>query len=87
MPKLKHLDLNLFRVFISVYRTRSFTQSAEELDLTQSSVSNAIGRLKCNLGSELFFREGRQTKATAVADQLFQQLESSITAIEAAAFS
>ncbi|CAH0991203.1 HTH-type transcriptional regulator LeuO [Sinobacterium norvegicum] len=82
MPKLKHLDLNLFRIFISVYRTRSFTRSAEELDLTQSSVSNAIGRLKRSLNSELFYREGRTTKATKVADELFAQLASSIIDIE-----
>jgi DNA-binding transcriptional LysR family regulator len=82
MPKLKHIDLNLFRIFISVYRTRSFTRSAEELDLTQSSVSNAIGRLKRSLNSELFYREGRTTKATKVADELFAQLASSIIDIE-----
>ncbi|XDF79808.1 LysR family transcriptional regulator [Aliivibrio fischeri] len=46
MSKQKDFDMNLLRVFVSVCQTGSFTKASEELDLTQSSVSNAIRRLK-----------------------------------------
>ncbi|GAL26713.1 chromosome initiation inhibitor [Vibrio variabilis] len=46
----KKFDLNLLRVFVSTYETESVTKSAEQLDLTQSSVSNALARLKRRRG-------------------------------------
>ncbi len=78
----KLLDLNLLRVFSVVYRTASFSRAAEELNLTQSSVSNAIARLKKSIGEELFIRAGRGVKPTLVALNLYQQLEQPLLAIE-----
>ncbi|EAS45264.1 LysR family transcriptional regulator [Photobacterium profundum] len=82
MSQNKHFDLNLLRVFLSVYNTCSFTKAAEELDLTQSSVSNAILRLKKTVGEELFIRAGRGIQPTAVANQLYHQLENSMLKVE-----
>ncbi|MEF1221123.1 LysR family transcriptional regulator, partial [Photobacterium damselae] len=42
MPLSKKVDLNLLRVFVSAYQTQSVTKTAEQLDLTQSAVSNAL---------------------------------------------
>lgn len=82
MPQNRHFDLNLLRVFISVCQLGSFTKAAEALDLTQSSVSNAINRLKTQLGEELFIRVGRGIQPTNFAQQLLMQLETSILNID-----
>ncbi|WP_394243114.1 helix-turn-helix domain-containing protein [Vibrio astriarenae] len=59
MPKTNHFDLNLLRVFLNVYKTGSYSMSAEELDLTPSAVSHAIKRLNNQLGETLFQRKKR----------------------------
>lgn len=82
MPQDKSLDLNLLRVFSIVYKTASFSRAAEELNLTQSSVSNAIARLKLSIGEDLFIRVGRGVRPTSVALNLYQQLEQPLLAIE-----
>jgi len=82
MPQNRHFDLNLLRVFISVCQLGSFTKAAEALGLTQSSVSNAINRLKTQLGEELFIRVGRGIQPTNFALQLLMQLETSILNID-----
>ncbi|WP_037416672.1 LysR family transcriptional regulator [Shewanella xiamenensis] len=82
MPTQKPLDLNLLRVFMVVYRTRSFTQAAQELDLTQSSVSNAIGRLRAWVGESLFTRVGRGIESTAVAREMYRKFEQPMADIE-----
>ncbi|RRJ83195.1 LysR family transcriptional regulator [Aestuariirhabdus litorea] len=84
MPQQRHFDLNLLRCFSVVYRTGSFTQAAAELDLTQSSVSNAIARLRQAIGEELFVRSGRGIQPTSAAHQLHEQLESPLLQIESA---
>ncbi|RTR39379.1 LysR family transcriptional regulator [Shewanella canadensis] len=82
MSQQKQFDLNLLRVFATVCRTASFSRAAEELDLTQSSVSNAIARLKRTVGEELFIRVGRGIKPTAAAVSLYQQFENPLSSIE-----
>ncbi len=78
----KKFDLNLLRVFISTYETESVTKSAEQLDLTQSAVSNALSRLKEQVGYELFSRTGRGIKPTRYAKELYDQTHEQIMSIE-----
>ncbi len=82
MPQTNQFDLNLFPVFLAVYRCGSFSRAAEQLDLTQSSVSNAISRLKKQLGDELFIRVGRGVEPTSAGHNLYQQLDSHFNAID-----
>ena len=82
MAQNKQFDVNLLRVFLAVCRTGSYTLAAEELDLTQPSVSNAISRFKSVIGEELFVRAGRNIKPTAMANYLYEQLDDSFTNIE-----
>lgn len=78
----KKFDLNLLRVFVSTYETESVTKSAEQLDLTQSSVSNALARLKDAVGSELFTRTGRGIKPTRFAVELYEHVQEHILGID-----
>ncbi|MDN3685335.1 LysR family transcriptional regulator [Vibrio sinaloensis] len=53
------VDLNLFKVFLSVYQHRSITVAADVLGLTQPGVSGVLKRLQQQLGVQLFIRSGR----------------------------
>ncbi len=78
----KKFDLNLLRVFVSTFETQSVTKSAEQLELTQSSVSNALARLKESVGSELFTRTGRGIKPTRFAVELYEHVQEHVLGID-----
>ncbi|MBB1437075.1 LysR family transcriptional regulator [Shewanella sp. SG41-4] len=80
--KLSTLDLNLLRVFCVVCQQSSITRAAEQLALTQSSVSNAINRLKIALDCELFIRIGRGIEPTATGLHIFNSVQPMLDAIE-----
>lgn len=75
-------DLNLLRIFSVVFQQGSVTKAAEQLDLTQSAISNSLNRLKSNVGQELFSRTGRGVKPTRFAQELYTQLETPLQKID-----
>lgn len=77
------LDLNLVRVFVAIYETRSVTQAAVRLDLTQPTVSHSLARLRDAYGDRLFVRSARGLAPTARSEQLFEQLAESLSIIDA----
>lgn len=56
--QFRALDLNLFKVLLALLERRSVTAAADELSLTPSAVSHALGRLRIALGDPLFERRG-----------------------------
>lgn len=76
------VDLNLLRTFATVYECQSVTKAAEQLDLTQSAVSNSINRLKSRTGQALFNRTGRGVTPTRFAQELYQQLQSPLLELD-----
>lgn len=64
---LRSVDLNLLPVLDALLRQRSATLAARELDMSQSALSSALGRLRELLGDELFVRTGRGLRPTARA--------------------
>lgn len=79
--KPEKLDLNLLTVFMEVYRLRSITQAADALNLTQPAVSNALKRLKLQVGNDLFVRDGRGIAPTSTGEFLAQELEPQLRSI------
>lgn len=61
------LDLNLLRVFDEVMAERNLTRAAHNLAMTQPAVSNALKRLREQLGDELVRRSGYGVEATPAA--------------------
>src|ERR1700738_5165539 len=57
--QLRRLDFNLLLIFASVMRHQQVSAAADELGLTKSAVSHALGRLREIFHDELFMR--RQT--------------------------
>lgn len=76
------LDLNLVRIFVTVYQQGGFTQAARTLDLSQPAVSLAIRRLEEQIGESLFIRKGRIITPTARADALINDMQSALETIE-----
>jgi DNA-binding transcriptional LysR family regulator len=68
--RLDKIDLNLFVVFDAIYRERSVTRVAAQLNLTQPAVSNALSRLRQTFDDPLFIRTPEGMAPTPVADNV-----------------
>ena len=64
------VDLNLLRVFDTLYELRSVTRAATRLGLTQSAVSHALRRLRDALDDPLFVRAPGGLHPTARAAEI-----------------
>jgi DNA-binding transcriptional LysR family regulator len=56
ITKVQQLDLNLLKVFESIYQEQNMSRAAEVLHITPSAVSHALKRLREYLGDPLFQR-------------------------------
>ena len=64
------MDLNLFAVFAAIMRHGSVTQAAQSLGLTQPATSNALTRLRSQLGDPLFVRSKNGMLPTKFATEM-----------------
>ncbi len=64
------MDLNLFAVFEAIMRHGSVSQAAQSLGLTQPAASNALTRLRGQLGDQLFVRSKNGMLPTRFATQM-----------------
>lgn len=71
---MQQVDLKLLTVFCAVVENGSMTEAANQLGVNQSAVSQAIQRLKNQLGTELFIRQTRGVKPTAAGRALYNEL-------------
>lgn len=79
-----NLDLNLTRTFLSIYDHRSVTRAAEELCLTQPTVSHALGRLRRALRDPLFVRSAAGYEPTRRASELAAVFRQAVVAVDEA---
>ena len=64
------MDIRQLRYFSAIVRTGSFTHAAEELGITQPSLSQQIRTLEKLIGNPLFERLGRSVRLTAHGEAL-----------------
>jgi len=76
------MNLNLLPVLAELLRQRSVTKAAEKLNLTQSGVSEALGRLRNQFEDELLVRVGRKMVPTALALSLAPRIENLLEELE-----
>jgi len=69
------MDFHQLRIFSEVYRLRSFTKAAEELNISQPTISEHIKNLESELSASLFDRLGRSIIPTATAELLFPRAQ------------
>jgi len=72
--KIQQLDLNLLKVFESLYRERNMTTVAKTLFISPSAVSHAMKRLRQTLNDDLFIRQGSQMLPTPACERLAPKL-------------
>ncbi|MFC5513502.1 LysR family transcriptional regulator [Massilia jejuensis] len=86
------MEINLsardLRAFLAVAETRSFSQAAQQMHLSQSALSTLIGRLETAFGARLFDRTTRTVALSAAgevlashADQLLADIERTVAAV------
>ncbi|HVZ45742.1 MAG TPA: LysR family transcriptional regulator [Ramlibacter sp.] len=82
-PAPPRLDLNLVRVFVTIYEARSVTRAAERLALTQPTLSHALARLREAYGGDsLFRRAAGRLVPTSVGEQLYQRFSQALASID-----
>jgi DNA-binding transcriptional LysR family regulator len=64
------VDTRVLRYFVAVAEHLSFTRAAQELFVSQPSLSRQIQRLETEVGAALFVRTGRQVRLTAAGENL-----------------
>lgn len=69
---IRHATLRQLQVFEAIVRLGSFTRAAEELFLTQPTVSMQIKKLADSLGLPLFEHVGRNVRPTEAGMELYQ---------------
>lgn len=69
---IRHATLRQLQVFEVIYRLGSFTRAAEELFLTQPTVSMQIKKLTESIGLPLFEHVGRRVEPTEAGSELYE---------------
>jgi DNA-binding transcriptional LysR family regulator len=72
-------NFNLLAMFAAVIEQGNISKAAEHLNTNQSTISTALGRLKQEVGQELFIRSGRSVVPTSYAKNLYIQIQQPIT--------
>lgn len=80
---MSRLDLNLLKVFDAIFEDRNLVLAGRRLNLSQSAVSHALGRLRDLLGDELFLRTGKGMVPTARASAMAPTVRDCLRRIDA----
>lgn len=75
MVNLRDFDLNLLVIFKSIMEQQSISKAANELGLSPSAVSHALGRLRDMLNDQLFYRTAKGLEPTDRAREILAQVE------------
>lgn len=75
------LSIKLLRLFDLLYNTNSVTRAAEAMGQSQPTVSNWLGRLRKQLGDELFVRTAAGMQATPRAEELIVPVREALAAL------
>lgn len=70
-----NLNLNLYRVFYTVAKTKSFSESSRTLHISQPAISKHIQNLEYELKTLLFYRTNRGIELTKEAKDLLVYVE------------
>lgn len=82
--RFKNLDLNLLAALDKLIRLRSVSRAADELNITQSAMSNALSRLRQYFDDPLLVQVGRRMDLTPRAEALAGPVRDILVRIEAA---
>lgn len=72
------VDYEYFRLFHSIAKNSNISKAAEELHLSQPTVTKELRKLEEQLGLTLFVRHSKGVKLTPEGEYLFQRIEPAI---------
>jgi len=75
------ISLDLLRSFLAIHRAGSITRGAEQLGLSQPTVTAQLKALEAAIGRPLFERQARGVLATAAGDELARRIAEPIDAL------
>src|SRR5262249_34765551 len=78
------IDLNLLVVFDALMKERNVTRAAATIGLSQPAVSNALARLRAQIGDRLFIRGARAMLPTPRALELAPEVDAALNHLRAA---
>ncbi len=81
------LDLNLLLVFEAILLHRNVTAAAAHMGITQSAMSNALGRLRRHFDDTLFVNTRNGMLPTPRAQELSKPLQRALALVRSAAMS
>ena len=58
------MDIRILRYFLTVAKEQNFTKAAEQLNITQPTLSRQLAAFEEELGTALFIRESRSITLT-----------------------
>jgi LysR family transcriptional regulator, hydrogen peroxide-inducible genes activator len=76
------LEVLQLQQFLAVARAKSFSRAAEELNLSQPTLSRAVLKLEQMIGQPLFERKPREVVLTDLGELLFDRADRIITQID-----
>lgn len=80
------MELSQLIYFRTTARTEHFTRAAEQLHITQPSLSKAIANLEEELGTPLFDREGKRVRLNAYGQAFLEWVDQILASTEDAKF-
>ena len=76
------MNLNHLSYFRVLARLEHYTQAAEELSITQPSLSHAMATLEKDLGTYLFEKQGRNIKLTKYGKIYYEYVDRALSELE-----
>ena len=76
------VNLNQLHYFVKLAETEHYTRAAEELNISQPSLSHAISSLESELGTKLFEKRGRNIVLTRYGDIFREYSEQSLKILD-----
>lgn len=76
------MNLNYLRYFRVLAKLEHYTKAAEELSITQPSLSHAMSSLEKDLGTYLFERDGRNIKLTKYGKIYYEYVDRALNELE-----
>lgn len=80
--RIQQLDLNLLKVFQTLYVEQNMTRTANALNLTPSAVSHAMKRLREALGDPLFKRSQNKMLPTTACQRMAPLIIDNLTRLQ-----
>lgn len=81
--KGKSMNLDHMRYFVKLSELRHYTRAAEQLCISQPSLSHAISQLESELGVPLFEKSGRNTVLTRYGEEFLECAQRSLGILDA----